>query len=79
MGLGLIHQADMWAGIDNTVRIPDFTRADAAVYYTLTEMVRLQANVENLFDRTYYATAHSNNNIMPGYARTARIGLVVRF
>jgi catecholate siderophore receptor len=79
MGLGVIHQDDMFAGIDNTVRLPSFTRADLAAYFTLTEMVRLQANVENLFDRTYYATAHSNNNIMPGYARAVRIGLVARF
>lgn len=79
MGLGVIHQADMYAGIDNTVRLPEFTRADLAAYYTVTEMVRLQANVENVFDRTYYGTAHSNNNIMPGYARAVRIGLVARF
>jgi catecholate siderophore receptor len=78
-GLGVIHQADMYAGIDNTVRVPEFTRADLAAYYTVTEMVRLQANLENLFDRTYYGTAHSNNNIMPGYARAVRIGLVARF
>jgi catecholate siderophore receptor len=79
MGLGVINQASMFAGIDNTVRLPPFTRADLASYLTLTEKVRLQANVENLFDRTYFATAHSNNNIMPGYARSVRIGLIARF
>jgi catecholate siderophore receptor len=79
MGLGMIHQADMFAGIDNTVRLPQFTRADLGAYYTLTEKARIQANVENLFDRTYYATAHSNNNIRPGYARAVRIGLIARF
>lgn len=79
LGLGVIHQGDMYAGIDNTVRLPQFTRADLGAYYSLTETVRLQANIENLFDRTYYATAHSNNNIMPGYARAARVGLLVRF
>jgi catecholate siderophore receptor len=78
-GLGLIYQAAMFAGIDNTVRLPSFARADLAVFYTLTEKIRLQVNVENLFDRTYYPTAHGNNNIMPGYARTARVGLTTRF
>jgi catecholate siderophore receptor len=78
-GLGLIHQQEMWAGIDNTVRIPQFTRADAAVFYSLTEKLRLQANVENLTDRKYFSTAHSNNNITPGFARAVRIGLTVRF
>lgn len=78
-GLGLIHQASMFAGIDNTVKLPSFVRVDAATYFTLSENVRLQVNVENLLDRTYFPTAHSNNNITPGYARTARVGMVARF
>lgn len=78
-GLGIIHQADMWAGVDNTVRIPSFTRADAALYYSLTEKLRLQANVENLTDNNYFVSAHSNNNITPGFARALRIGLTARF
>jgi catecholate siderophore receptor len=79
LGLGVIHQGDLYAGIDNAVRLPAFTRADAAAFYTITETVRLQANVENVLDRTYYGTAHSNNNILPGYARAARIGPVAPF
>ena len=78
-GLGIIHQADMWAGVDNTVTLPSFTRADAALYYSLTEKMRLQANVENLTDNDYFISAHSNNNITPGYARALRIGLTMRF
>jgi catecholate siderophore receptor len=78
-GPGVIYQAAMFAGIDNTVRLPPFARADLAAFYSLTEKVRLQINAENLLDRNYYATAHGNNNIMPGYARTARIGLRARF
>lgn len=79
MGLGTIHQARLWAGIDNTVRLPAFTRADVASFFTLTENVRLQANLENLFDTNYYPTAHSNNNILPGSARAVRVGLIARF
>ena len=78
-GLGLIRQSGMWAGIDNTVRLPGFTRADGALFYTLTEKLRLQANVENLTDNRYFSTAHSNTNITPGFARTLRIGLTARF
>jgi len=78
-GLGIIHQANMWAGVDNTVTIPGFTRADAALYYSLTEKIRLQANLENITDAQYFASAHSNNNISPGYARALRIGLSTRF
>jgi catecholate siderophore receptor len=78
-GLGLIHQAQSFAGIDNTVRLPSFTRVDCAAYYTFTETLRLQANLENLLDRTYYPTAHSNNNLMPGSPRAVRVSLVARF
>lgn len=78
-GLGLIHQADMFAAFDNTVVIPSFTRADAAVFFSITEKVRLQANVENITDNQYFVNAHTNNNITPGTMRTARLGMTVRF
>ena len=79
MGLGTIYQAAMWAGIDNTVRLPSFRRADVATFVTLTDTVRLQANLENVFDTTYYPTANGNNNILPGSSRALRLGLVARF
>jgi len=78
-GLGILNRSNMFAAIDNTVHLPGYTRADAAVYYTLTERMRLQANVENLFDTKYYINADSNTNISPGFARAVRAGLIVRF
>ena len=78
-GLGILNRSDMFAAIDNTVRLPGYTRADAAVFYSLTERVRLQANVENLFDTKYYINADSNTNISPGFPRAVRVGLIVRF
>ena len=78
-GLGVIHRSDMFAAIDDTVRLPGYTRADAAVYFSLTERIRLQANVENLFDKRYYVNADGNNNISPGSPRAFRIGLSARF
>lgn len=79
LGLGVVRQADLFTGVDNTVKLPAFTRVDAAVFFRLTENVRLQGNVENLADTTYYPTAHSNNNIMPGSPRAARLGLIAQF
>lgn len=78
-GLGVIHRTDMFAGIDNTVTLPGYTRADAALYVSLTEHVRLQANVENLLDKRYYLNADSNTNITPGFPRAIRVGLSARF
>ncbi|MEO8028296.1 MAG: hypothetical protein ABI823_17565, partial [Bryobacteraceae bacterium] len=68
-GLGLVNRANMFAAIDNTVTLPGFTRFDAALYYSVTERMRLQANVENLFDRTYFSNADNNTNISPGSPR----------
>lgn len=78
VGLGVIHQDDMFAAIDNTVTLPGFTRADGALFLRLTPLLGAQVNVENLFDETYYATSHGNNNIMPGAGRTLRVSLTTR-
>ena len=75
LGLGVLHRSDMYAAIDNTVTLPSHTRVDAAAYLTIVRDVRLQLNVENLLDETYYATSHGNNNILPGAPRTVRVGI----
>ena len=79
LGLGIIHRSDMFAAIDNTVVLLGYTRADAAVFFSITERWRLQANLQNLFDNTYYLNADGNNNISPGASRGARIALIARF
>jgi catecholate siderophore receptor len=78
LGLGLVRQGDVFAAIDNTVTLPAFTRADGAVFLRLTPLIGAQVNVENLFDRRYYATSQGNNNIMPGAPRTLRISVTAR-
>ena len=78
-GLGMIYQSDMFAAIDNSVTLPGYTRLDAAAFVSLTRRTRLQANVENLFDKKYFANADNNTNISPGFPRTLRIGLTTLF
>ena len=77
-GLGILNRADMWAGVDNTVVLPGYTRVDAALFYSLTEQIRVQANVENVLDRRYYINAHGNNNISPGFPRAVRLGIIAK-
>jgi catecholate siderophore receptor len=79
VGVGVIYQDDMFAAIDDAVTLPSFVRVDAAAYYTVNRWLRLQANIENLFDRTYYPTAHSNNNITPGSPRAVRLSVITGF
>src|SRR5262249_61022345 len=49
-GLGVVHRSDLFATVDNTVTLPSYTMPDVAVFFSITERIRLQANVENLFD-----------------------------
>lgn len=79
LGLGVIHQDRQFAAIDNIVVLPGFTRLDGAVFVQLTTGARLQVNVENLTDRTYYPTSNGANNIAPGAPRTLRVSLRTRF
>ena len=79
VGVGVVHRASMFAAIDNTVTLPSYTEADAAVYFSLSERMRLQANLENLFGTKYCINADSNTNISPGSPRALRIALIARF
>ena len=78
-GVGVVHQTEMYAAIDNTVTLPGFTRFDAAVFARLGSHLRAQLNLENVFDERYYPLAHNNNNITPGSPRTIRLSLTTGF
>lgn len=79
VGLGIMHQTEMYAAADNAVTLPEFTRVDAAVFFAASERLQLQVNVENLLDEEYYPNAHNNNNITPGSPRAVRAGVIARF
>lgn len=79
-GIGVIHQSESYASIDNTVQLPKFWRADGALYYSFSGgKTRLALNVENLFDKKYFPTVDGNNNISVGAPRSARLTLATRF
>ena len=78
-GVGLVSQSSAFVAVDNLVTLPGFTRLDAAVFYTPLPELRVQLNLENLTDKTYYASAHNNNNITPASPRAARLGVSYKF
>lgn len=78
-GLGLVFRSSIYTSTGNTVMLPSFTRVDGALYYRLSKQYRMQMNVENLFDRKYYASAHTDNNITPGAPRSAKLSLYASF
>lgn len=87
-GLGFTYKADMLAANEliatssapnPNVELPSYVRTDAAVYFNASKSVQLQLNVENLFDKEYYSSAHNNNNITPGSPRAFRLGANFKF
>jgi catecholate siderophore receptor len=79
LGLGFVQRTAVFATIDNTVTLSGYTDVDAAIFYSLGERWRLQANVENLFDKKYFLNADSNTNLSPGSPRAFRFGVTARF
>ena len=79
VGLGVVHRDEMFAQSGNDVVLEGYTRFDAAVYYTPSAHVAVQLNVENLTDRGYIASAHNDNNLLPGSPRAATLGVTVSF
>lgn len=79
LGAGIVYQDRMFAAIDNAVTLPSFTRFDAAAYFTLNRELRAQVNVENVFDKRYFVTSYSNNNISPGSPRAVRVSVSAGF
>ena len=78
-GVGIVHQSDHFASSNNAVEVPGFTRVDAALFFDLNENWSAQLNVENVFDRDYFASAHNNNNISPGAPRSAYVTVRAKF
>lgn len=79
VGLGATYRSASFASISNAVTLKPYTRYDAAVYYTLNEHVSAQLNIENVFDKAYVPSAHSDNNLTPGAPRAAWLTLHVAF
>jgi catecholate siderophore receptor len=79
LALGVMHQADMYAAISNTVKLPAFTRVDGGVYFPLAKAVGAQLNLENIFNEKYYPLANGNNNITPGSPRSIRVLVTTGF
>ncbi len=78
-GLGVLHQSHQFASISNAVRLPAFTRVDAALFVKVSTRLSVQLNVENLLGTNYFPAAHSDNNISTGGPRNARLTLTASF
>jgi catecholate siderophore receptor len=78
-GLGVIARSKSYASISKAVKLPGYTRVDAALFYRLPHGLEAQLNAENLFGAHYFPTASNDNNIAPGAPRTIKATLGYTF
>ena len=79
LGAGLVHSSSQFTSFSNAVTLPAYTRVDLAAYFTPSERISFQMNVENLFDEDYYPSAHGDNNIQPAAPLSASVSATVSF
>ena len=78
-GVGVIARSKSYASISNAVKLPGYTRIDAALFYQLPNGVEAQLNADNLFGAHYFPTASNDNNIGPGAPRTVKATIGYHF
>jgi iron complex outermembrane receptor protein len=65
-GLGLYYIGDRFGDLDNTLELPGYFRADAALFYRRNNW-RAQINLKNLFNRDYVSgTSYGGRFVSPG-------------
>lgn len=63
-GLGVRHYSDQSGDTNDTFSLPEYTLVNAALYWTRGP-IRLQANLNNLFDEEYYVGSYDRLYVLP--------------
>ena len=79
VGLGVISRSKSYASISNAVKLPGYTRLDAALFADLGHGIEAQINAENLLGAHYFPSASNDNNIAPGAPRSVKATIGYRF
>jgi len=79
VGIGLTHQDESFINNSNTAVLPSYTRIDAAAYYTVSDRLSLQLNIENLTDELYFPHSHATHQATVGAPLNARLTANYRF
>ncbi len=79
LGLGLSYQDESFINNGNSATLPSYTRFDAAVFYDVSDSLRVQLNVENLSDELYFPNSHSTHQATVGTPLNARLTISSRF
>ena len=79
LGLGLTYQDESFVNNGNTAILPSYTRIDAAAFYDVSDDLRVQVNIENLTDETYFPNSHATHQVTVGAPINARFTVSGKF
>jgi iron complex outermembrane recepter protein len=80
-GAGLAYVGERFGDVaaSSDFRLPGYTTARLMAAYAPDKRWRIALDVDNLFDRRYYASSYSRLWVMPGSTRTATATLSYRY
>ncbi len=78
-GGGLVHVGQRSGEFITRFELPAYTLARAFAAYELTKALTLRADIDNLFDETYYTNSFSALWVQPGPPRSLRLSAAFRF
>ncbi len=76
-GLLYVGKRNGYFGVD--FDLPSYTTARIFTAYQLTEAITLRADVNNVFDETYYTNSFSDLWVQPGTPRSVNVSAAFRF
>ncbi|HEY8608472.1 MAG TPA: TonB-dependent siderophore receptor [Noviherbaspirillum sp.] len=69
-------QAD---GGEAAFALPSYTTVRASAYWRISPALRLSLDIDNLFDKTWYASSYQRTWVTPGAPRTVVLGVQAKF
>ena len=78
-GGGLLHVGERLGYFGRDFELPDYTLVRAFAEYELSDAISLRAEIDNLFDETYYTNSFSELWVQPGTPLSWRLSAEFRF
>jgi iron complex outermembrane recepter protein len=79
VGGGLLYVGERLGEVGTGFELPDYTLVRLFAAHDLTESLSLRAEIDNVFDETYYTNSYSQLWIQPGTPRSLRLSAAFRF
>lgn len=79
LGGGVLHVGERLGEVGTGFELPDYTLVRLFAAYEVTPSVSVRADIDNLFDETYYTNSFAAMWVQPGQPRAFRVSTTFRF